>query len=62
PMLRSILCRHLWEISDNDDDVIDLRAIGQDKSFASFSERIEEILHIVTDFLSCQRTALMDCH
>lgn len=46
PMLRSILCRHLWEISDNDDDVIDLRAIGQDKSFASFSERIEEILHI----------------
>ena len=34
------------DLSDNDDDVIDLRAIGQDKSFASFSERIEEILHI----------------
>lgn len=46
PMLRSILYRHLYEITDNDDESIDLSALNHDKSLFSIQEQIEEILEI----------------
>lgn len=46
PMLRSILYRHLYEITDNDDDSIDLSTLNNDKSLYSIQNQIEEILKI----------------
>ena len=45
PMLRSILCRHLNEIEDNDEE-IDLNSLTSDTSLDSIHDQIEEILHL----------------
>ncbi len=46
PMLKSILYRHINEITDNDDEEIDLDSILADKSLLEMQEKIEKILQL----------------
>jgi ATP-dependent helicase HepA len=48
PMLRSILYRHLNEISDNDDE-IDLKSLLTDSSLDTIQDQIEEILRLAEE-------------
>ena len=46
PTLRSILYRHLGEIMDDDDDLVDWNALSGDKTIDSIHKQIEEILDL----------------
>lgn len=46
PTLKSILYRHLYEISDNDDDEYDLGKMDGDKSLPEIHDRIQGILEL----------------
>ena len=52
PTLRSILYRHIEEITDDDDEMINLNIMSNDNAITSIRAQIEEILGMVQDLPS----------
>lgn len=46
PMLRSILYRHFYEITDDDDEIFELNSLSSEKNLVSIQKQIEEILKL----------------
>jgi len=46
PTLQSILCRHLSEIADDEDEAVSISALTEDRSIVAIQARINDILRM----------------